>query len=274
LPKPSAIILPTTLLASATRRLSLAVAVAAIAGLVVVRQVGMRWAHELRWETAIGRTTAAHRYDHTPYARALDVVVLAIVPLAAAAVGLWLAARYRRGDRHTAVYGGAILGALAVAETLKQTLVPRPGVPGRLALGYPSGHTTVAIATALVIVLAGPVRRWTLPAAAGLATLVAEGVIIDGWHLPSDVPGGVCLAVAWVALAHAFEPVDTVGRFERRDLLAAAATAAAITLLVLAQPGVPGRLDATRGTLVATLLGGLLAFVAVAAAAHPRRADV
>src|SRR6185437_2012128 len=40
LPKPSAIILPTTLLASATRRLSLAVAAAAIAGLVVVRQIG------------------------------------------------------------------------------------------------------------------------------------------------------------------------------------------------------------------------------------------
>lgn len=248
-------------------------AAAAIAGLVVVRQIGMRWGHELRWEIAIGRATAAHRYDHTPYARVVDVVVLAIVPLAAAALGVWLARAYLRGDRRTAAYGGAILGALAVAETLKQTLGPRPGVPGKLALGYPSGHTTVAIATALVLVLVGPARRWTLPAAAGLATLVAEGVIIDGWHLPSDVPGGVCLAVAWVALAHAVEPVETLGRFERRDLVVAAATAAAITLLLVAQPGVAGNLDATHGTLVATLGGGVLAFAAVAAAAHPRRAD-
>jgi membrane-associated phospholipid phosphatase len=247
------------------------VAATAIAGLVVVRQVGMHWGRELRWEISVGRVTAAHRYDHTAYARALDVVVLVVVPLAATALGAWLVGQYLRGERRVAAYGGAILGALAIAETLKQTLAARPGVPGKLALGYPSGHTTVAIATALALVLVGPARRWTLPAAAGLATLVAEGVIIDGWHLPSDAAGGTCLAAAWVALAHALDPVATLGRFERRDLVAAGATAAVVTLVLATQPGVAGSLDATRGTLVATVGAGLLAFAAVAAAAHPRR---
>ncbi len=231
----------------------------------------MHWGHELRWEQAVGRATASHRYDRTPFARSLDVTLLVLVPLAAVATGAWLVARYRRGERLVAGYGGAILAALAVAEILKPALAARPGVPGKLAHGYPSGHTTIALSTALVLVLAGPVRRWTLPAAASLATLVAEGVIVDGWHLPSDVAGGICLAVAWVALAHALDPVATFGRFERRDLLTALAAFAAITVLVLAQPGVSGRLDANPGTLAAALGAGLLAFATVAAAAHPRR---
>jgi membrane-associated phospholipid phosphatase len=247
------------------------VAAASIAALVVVRIVGMRWDRERRWEAAIGRLTTAHRYDHTPFARALDVVILVLVPLAAVALGAWLVGRCRRGETAPALYGGAILAALAVAEILKRTLDPRPGVTGRLALGYPSGHTTLALATALVLVLAGPARRWTLPAAAGLATLVAEGAIVDGWHLPSDIAGGVVLAAAWVAGAHALAPVETAGRFRRTDLLAAGATAAAVTLVVLTQPGVPEAIDATRGTLAAALGGGVLAFAAVAAAAHPRR---
>jgi membrane-associated phospholipid phosphatase len=247
------------------------VAAGSIAALVVVRVVGMHWGRELHWEAAVGRATTAGRYDGTPFARALDVVLLVVVPLAAVAVGAWLAVRWRRGEAVVAAYGGAILGALAVAELLKQTLAARPGVPGRLALGYPSGHTTVALATALALVLTGPARRWTLPAAAALATLVAEGVLVDGWHLPSDAAGGVLLAGAWVAGAHAFAPVSTHARFRRRDLLAAGATAAAITALLLAQPGVPAAMDATRGTLAAALGAGVLAFAAVAAAAHPRR---
>lgn len=271
LPKPSAIILPTTLFASATRRLSLAVAAAGVAGLVLVRLVGTSWARERRWEGAIGAATTAHAYDGTAFARALDVFLLVLVPLAAVALGGWLALRFRRGDVKAASYGGAILGALAVAELLKRTLGARTDTPEKLAFGFPSGHTTIAVATAVVLVLVGPARRWTLPAAAALATVVAEGVIVDGWHLPSDVPGAVCLVAAWVGLAHAQHPVETSGRFERRDLLTAAGAALAVTAVVLVPPGLAGDLGPTRATVVATLGAGLLAFAAVAAAAHPRR---
>lgn len=68
---------------------------------------------------------------------------------------------------------------------------------------FPSGHTTIAFAVAVAIVLTwpGPHRRL----AGGIALVVATGVgvsrIYRGVHWPTDVLGGICLGLLAACLA-------------------------------------------------------------------------
>ncbi|HET9073921.1 MAG TPA: phosphatase PAP2 family protein [Solirubrobacteraceae bacterium] len=101
-----------------------------------------------------------------------------------------------------------IPGAVISAELLKaliSQLRPAPPVPGLAAAtgSWPSGHATASMIVVLAGVLASP-RRWR-PACAGLGSLgalaIMFSVLILGWHLPSDVLGGVLLAALWACLA-------------------------------------------------------------------------
>jgi len=58
-------------------------------------------------------------------------------------------------------------------------------------LGFVSGHSTVAAATAVLAMAALP-ARWR-PVAVVLAALVGIGRIVHGVHLPADVTGGWAL---------------------------------------------------------------------------------
>jgi membrane-associated phospholipid phosphatase len=94
-----------------------------------------------------------------------------------------------------------VVGSVATTEYLKPTLHARAAVPDELAQGFPSGHSTVALALGLSFVLLAPVRRRRFAAAAAAlyAAGMGAGLVFNAWHLPSDVGGGFCMATAWAA---------------------------------------------------------------------------
>ena len=60
-------------------------------------------------------------------------------------------------------------------------------------LGFVSGHSAVAFATATALMWVLP--RWARVVAYALASLVGIARIIYGVHLPADVVGGVCAGI-------------------------------------------------------------------------------
>jgi membrane-associated phospholipid phosphatase len=135
---------------------------------------------------------ASHLADPVPFAvLSLLVVSIAVV---------------RRLPRHALVVALVLAGATVTTQLLKPLVtVARPAVPPPLAPvddGWPSGHTTAAMALALCLVMVVPTRYRPLAAAAGGMFAVAEGygLLVMGWHYPSDVVGAFGVAAAWLAL--------------------------------------------------------------------------
>jgi membrane-associated phospholipid phosphatase len=194
-----------------------------------------------------------------------------LVPAAGAALAVWLGARWRRGERRLpAACLLAVAGAVLTTELLKLVLARRAGVPEQLAEGYPSGHTTGAFATALAYLVAARGRPPTALAAAYVA-LVAAGVVLDGWHLPSDALGAIFVASAWLFGALALlDPPRTSHRVTAGDAAAALVLTALVVVLLLAHPGVPAHARLVRqsaeaaGGLAAAALVAVLAVYAIA----------
>ena len=110
-------------------------------------------------------------------------------------------------------------GALAL-DLLLKPIFPRRLPTGELELAFPSGHALVSLATAATIALLLWPTRWRAAAAvaATAAVLVTGLALVDsGWHDPSDVLGGWCLAISWVSVLWLLAPVR-LGRL-RRDVL-------------------------------------------------------
>jgi membrane-associated phospholipid phosphatase len=178
---------------------------------------------------------AAHLADPIPFALfSLAIVALAVV---------------RRRPAHAVVAAIVLLAAPLTTELLKPvaTLARHadapPLPPGDHA--WPSGHTTGAMTLALCLVLVVPAHRRPLAAAVGGAFAIAQayGLLVMGWHYPSDVVGAYGVSAAWVALGIAALGV-AVGRAEQRPprwrtlaapavvtALAGAALAAAVALV-------------------------------------------
>lgn len=68
---------------------------------------------------------------------------------------------------------------------------------------WPSGHATAAAILAFCAVLVAPPRLRAPAGVAGATFTLAYGaaLLIDAWHMPSDVLGGYLLAALWTALA-------------------------------------------------------------------------
>jgi membrane-associated phospholipid phosphatase len=168
-------------------------------------------------------------------------VVLAVLAVAVLAT--------RRGGRSSAVATVAIAGGGPVAAVALEwglgALDPTGG-EGARALGpafFPSGHAAVVTAVALAALLAtrgtGPRLR---PAVAGIAAaLLAAPQFLLAWHHPSDVLGGVLLAIAWAAaVTHVLlpgrRPPERVGSSVGQGLAVAAILSTIAAVLAEALP--------------------------------------
>jgi membrane-associated phospholipid phosphatase len=124
--------------------------------------------------------------------------------------GLVLVALARGLPRHALAAVAILAGSNLATQILKPLLAtPRDAgeVTGLHIVGpaFPSGHATASMSLAIVAVLVVP-RAWRpVVAAIGavFAIAVSFAIVSLGWHYPSDVVGGWCLALAWVALLSA-----------------------------------------------------------------------
>ncbi|RII43710.1 phosphatase PAP2 family protein [Galactobacter valiniphilus] len=88
--------------------------------------------------------------------------------------------------------------AMIATQLLKHGLLSRPdlGVSEAWGNSFPSGHTTVAAAATVALVLAAPARARAVLAFLGAVASAATGAatVIMGWHRPSDVVGAFLVA--------------------------------------------------------------------------------
>jgi membrane-associated phospholipid phosphatase len=137
---------------------------------------------------------------------ALAVSLADPVPYAAMVLLIAMVAVARRRPRHALLVAAVAVAAPVTAEALKPlATVPRPAPTPEFAPavdGWPSGHMTAAMTLALCLVLVAPARLRPSAAALGGGFAVAEGygVLVLGWHYPSDVVGACAIATGWLAL--------------------------------------------------------------------------
>ena len=118
-------------------------------------------------------------------------------------VGCMAVALVRNRPGHAIVAAVLVGGANATTQLLKYEVLTRPE------LGYdtndnsmPSGHTTVALSLALAMLLVVPrLSRGLLVLVGSVsATVVGVGVVVAGWHRPSDVLASIGVCLAWAGL--------------------------------------------------------------------------
>lgn len=171
--------------------------------------------------TAAGQRVDQTAHDGSEFGRGrltqlarpvLEVVSVGFIVavLAATITVAFLRRRWRLTLQVAIVLGGANLAT----QILKKVLLPRPdlGVRGEFGIpadnSLPSGHTTVAAAAMIAVLLVVPRRMRGAVAIGGVAYVAATGVstLIGGWHRPSDVVAAVFLTFAVGALAIALVP--------------------------------------------------------------------
>ena len=140
-------------------------------------------------------TTSRELLGAHPYWMLLLNRVRVLVPLylLAIAIPLW-----RREWRLATVAALCPLISIIGAKVLK-VLFGRPWQGENLA--YPSGHTTVAITVAAMLVLVIGIRTWTVIVAAIGAMVPSIGMASNGFHYFTDIVGGAFYATAMVCLA-------------------------------------------------------------------------
>jgi membrane-associated phospholipid phosphatase len=131
----------------------------------------------------------------------LDPLLFTIWSLALVAIAI------ARGRLRVALAAAVVLALAPItADRLKPLVAYHHAHVARLYHGYaswPSGHATAAAVLALCAVLVAParLRRVVAIAGAAFALLVGVALLIDAWHMPSDVLGGYLMAALWTALA-------------------------------------------------------------------------
>lgn len=108
-----------------------------------------------------------------------------------------------RGRPRLALGAGSVIGvSIVTTEILKKVVLPRPDLdpdaPSWMLRNiFPSGHTTIAAAVAVALVLVVPHRLRGVAALAGgfYAAGVAGATLEAAWHRTSDAVGAVFLAL-------------------------------------------------------------------------------
>lgn len=141
--------------------------------------------------------------EHTEgsaFAGAADLLVAASLWLGLAIVLVLIGLLSFRRRFVPALFLGSVTLGTVVLERLLKHAFERAAINEGESYSFPSGSAMVSLGVvAAVVLLAGYRRAW---ASAGGATLVfAYGLAIVslGWHYPSDVAAGWCLALSLVA---------------------------------------------------------------------------
>lgn len=125
-------------------------------------------------------------------------VIIAVVLIIGVLRGRWLAG---------VAAAVAVVGANVTTQVLKSQVLQRDDLLG---LGVwngtntlPSGHTTVAAAALVGLLLVVPPTMRSLTTAFGVVAVSAYGLatLINSWHRPSDVAAAVLVASGWGYLA-------------------------------------------------------------------------
>lgn len=135
----------------------------------------------------------------------IDLNTITHVSLAVALILLVAIGRLRRSWPLTIAGPGILLGATVTTEVLKHFILPRPDLadtyPHNWHNSFPSGHTTIAMASLVALLVVIP-YRWrglvmlftmTWAVSIGAATLTAR------WHRLSDTIGGDLMALIFGA---------------------------------------------------------------------------
>jgi hypothetical protein len=188
-----------------------------IAGYLIF--VTTAWGHQVDDDAFFGRMALSRKIIQ------LDSGFLELVDMAAlmgAAAILFLIAAARRcafvGIIAVVGFGLAVAGAEVFKNVLPwQALVPADGLlnAGIQTGTYPSGHATVGTSFALGLLLVSSYRcrRWLTLVGGCISAAFSTGVVLAGWHRPSDALG----ALAWSGLC--FSVVAAVAsRFQGRSI--------------------------------------------------------
>jgi membrane-associated phospholipid phosphatase len=179
-------------------------AVLAAAVYLVIAHVGLAQRIDVRvLEEAMARRTYDRAMLASDFIAFFDPASFALL-LAFLVGGAVLAGRTRAG----LVAGAAVLGAEISAQVLKSALAFQRPYPADHYMGpaaWPSGHTTAAVGLllGLLIVLPPRLRPPVAVLGGGFAALTGASLVLLGSHYPSDVLGGLLVALAWCGVAFA-----------------------------------------------------------------------
>lgn len=125
-----------------------------------------------------------------------------------------------------------VIGANVTTQVLKHAVLERPDLGHGTGNSLPSGHTTVAAAVSVALLMVAPRRARPVVALVGAAYTGATGVatMVGQWHRPSDVLAAILVVLAWTGLVCALTSPS------ERDERGGSAVATSLTcgLLVLA----------------------------------------
>jgi membrane-associated phospholipid phosphatase len=131
----------------------------------------------------------------------LDPLVFTLWALALVAIAI------ARGRPRVALAAAVVLAVAPItADRLKPLLAYHHVHIAHVFNGYaswPSGHATAAaiLASCAVLVAAPRFRVAVALAGAAFVLLYGAALLIEAWHMPSDVLGGYLFAALWMALA-------------------------------------------------------------------------
>lgn len=221
--------------------------------------VATAWGHEYDNDAYLGREGEG-RFLATAGGHLLSRVTAGVL-----ALGLVVVVTLAALQRILIVGFIAALGitaAMVGAQILKATLPWSALTPSDSTLPaglfretYPSGHTTIGMtfAFAALLIIPAHARWWAAPIAGIFASIFAVGVVIAGWHRPSDAIGGACwsgvvmsLAAVLAVLARGGTRHDSSTPLERESqrrssLVRSVIIASAIYLLLLLLAAFVGR---------------------------------
>jgi membrane-associated phospholipid phosphatase len=158
--------------------------------------------------TLHGQTMDQLAYDGSIFGRRSVTVVtqqvldqVPTVSVVAGAIITGIITAVRRDLRTLVVAIVVSFGAVVTTQVLKDLLLTRPdlGVDGYAGNSFPSGHTTVAAASALAVFLvSSPRTRWLAALlGSGFAAVAGVSTLANGWHRPSDVIAGLLVVAVW-----------------------------------------------------------------------------